>query len=397
MRKCGAKSGEQDIVSKKEGVRMKGWRTSRNPFAVLSPDAEEEEEEEEEEREEEDSSDESNDASESDENESYSRSSDSGTDNTTDSKKRQRQTEKKKKKRKRKKKQDKKERRSNNDDGMEIDVPDRRDEDEGGAKKKAARRESKRRRRERRKEKKKKLAALKPQSKSAVRGVVTSWLKDKNLTCTVREAVILKTLGASWDAWRRPHSTQGDRTRALHLLAVLIYRLFGPAMFDVRVVLRSGSFDHVGGFPRGQWLDLLYNVDARAMILTALPEELRRTFHESTMTTADIESHFSRIANTSSDSNKPTKENIAGKVTRLDVALDIMRRVNEDSREFQTHSFQWSRKKRKLGAGAASADFNDGKFNFDDYYSTMRSQSKGYATGRDATNRDHAKHAGGQL
>ena len=230
-----------------------------------------------------------------------------------------------------------------------------------------------------------------------MRGVVTSWLKDKNLTCTVREAVILKTLGASWDAWRRPHSTQGDRTRALHLLAVLIYRLFGPAMFDVRVVLRSGSFDHIGGFPRGQWLDLLYNVDARAMILTALPEELRRTFHESTMTTADIESHFSRIANTSSDSNKPTKENIAGKVTRLDVALDIMRRVNEDSREFQTHSFQWSRKKRELGAGAASADFNDGKFNFDNYYSTMRSQSKGYATGRDATNRDHAKHAGGQL
>ena len=43
MRKCGAKSGEQDIVSKKEGIRMKGWRTSRNPFAVLSPDAEEEE------------------------------------------------------------------------------------------------------------------------------------------------------------------------------------------------------------------------------------------------------------------------------------------------------------------------------------------------------------------
>ena len=113
MRKCGAKSGEQDIVSKKEGVRMKGWRTSRNPFAVLSPDAEEEEDWEEEE----DSSDESND-------ESNSRSSDSGTDNTTDSKKRQRQTEKKKKKRKRKKKQDKKERRSNNDDGMEIDVPE---------------------------------------------------------------------------------------------------------------------------------------------------------------------------------------------------------------------------------------------------------------------------------
>ena len=112
VRKCEAKSGEQDIASKKEGVRMKGWRTSRNPFAVLSPDAEEEEdweeeeeEEEEEEREEEereeeeDSSDESND-------ESNSRSSDSGTDNTTDSKKRQWQTEKKKKKRKRKKKQD---------------------------------------------------------------------------------------------------------------------------------------------------------------------------------------------------------------------------------------------------------------------------------------------------
>ena len=69
---------------------------------------------------------------------------------------------------------------------MNIEVSDRSDEDgdEGGEKKKATTWDSKRRRRERHKEKKKKLAALKPLSRSAVREVVTSWLKDKNLTCT---------------------------------------------------------------------------------------------------------------------------------------------------------------------------------------------------------------------
>ena len=63
---------------------------------------------------------------------------------------------------------------------------DRSDEDgdEGGGKKKATTWDSKRRRRERHKEKKKKLAALKPLSRSAVCEVITSWLKDKNLTCT---------------------------------------------------------------------------------------------------------------------------------------------------------------------------------------------------------------------
>ena len=69
---------------------------------------------------------------------------------------------------------------------MDIEVSDRSDEDgdEGDEKKKATARESKRRRRERHREKKKRLAALKPLSRSAVREVVTSWLKDKNLTCT---------------------------------------------------------------------------------------------------------------------------------------------------------------------------------------------------------------------
>ena len=191
VRKCGAKSDERDTASKKEGVSTKGL--SRNSFTLLFDDSEEEEEEEEE-----DIGDESNDASTSedsssaneddDENESNSRSSDSGADNTSDSKKRQRQTEKKKEKRKRKRRKKKKDKkkRSSKDGEMNIEVSDRSDEDgdEGDEKKKATARESKRRRRGRHREKKKRLAALKPLSRSAVREVVTSWLKDKNLTCT---------------------------------------------------------------------------------------------------------------------------------------------------------------------------------------------------------------------
>ena len=65
-----------------------------------------------------------------------------------------------------------------------------------------------------------------------------------------QEATILKIIGSSWNAWRRPHQTQRDRTEALRLLSVMIYRLFGRFMFDVRAL----RVQHFGGFPTNQWL-----------------------------------------------------------------------------------------------------------------------------------------------
>jgi hypothetical protein len=42
----------------------------------------------------------------------------------------------------------------------------------------------------------------------------------------VREAKALEVIGGAWVAWCKPHSTEADRTRKLHLLGVLIRRLF---------------------------------------------------------------------------------------------------------------------------------------------------------------------------
>jgi hypothetical protein len=93
----------------------------------------------------------------------------------------------------------------------------------------------------------------------------------------VRDAKALEVIGGAWVAWCKPHSTEADRTRKPHLLGVLIRRLFGKNLHDTGVLARQ----FYAGFPTRQWPNLLANVDARAVFMTSLPLEQRKSYKTS--------------------------------------------------------------------------------------------------------------------
>jgi len=174
------------------------------------------------------------------------------------------------------------------------------------------------------------------------------WAKMKELGY-VREAKVLEIMGGAYAAWCKPHSTEGDRTRSLHLLTVMVHRLFGAGMVDVRV-LTCHSF---GGFPCRQWLDFIANADARAALLDSLNEEERKLFKETSMTTISVESSFSLLPSSLGSSAKPPATQIQGKAPKLDAVRDI-------KRDPGTCTFQWSKRKRKAGDLFGGGSWNDG-------------------------------------
>jgi hypothetical protein len=174
------------------------------------------------------------------------------------------------------------------------------------------------------------------------------WAKMKELGY-VREAKVLEIMGGAYAAWCKPHSTEGDRTRSLHLLTVMVHRLFGAGLVDVRV-LTCHSF---GGFPCRQWLDFIANADARAALLDSLNEEERKLFKETSMTTISVESSFSLLPSSLGSSAKPPATQIQGKAPKLDAVRDI-------KRDPGTCTFQWSKRKRKAGDLFGGGSWNDG-------------------------------------
>ena len=86
-------------------------------------------------------------------------------------------------------------------------------------------------------------------------------LKNKNF----REATILKVVGRSWEAWKRPGQTQADRTESLGYLKALVLRLFGRFIHSASALTSL----HQGGFPTKQWLDLCFNVEHDSTPLSA--------------------------------------------------------------------------------------------------------------------------------
>lgn len=63
-----------------------------------------------------------------------------------------------------------------------------------------------------------------------------------------RDALVIRIIGRAWRAITQPHFTQASRTKALYLLAFLIYRVFGNDLYDVRV-LRKQQY---AGYPLHQ-------------------------------------------------------------------------------------------------------------------------------------------------
>jgi hypothetical protein len=174
------------------------------------------------------------------------------------------------------------------------------------------------------------------------------WAKMKELGY-VREAKVLEIMGGAYAAWCKPHSTEGDRTRSLHLLTVMVHRLLGAGFMDVRV-LTCKSF---GGFPCRQWLDFIANADARAALLDSLTEAERALFKETSMTTISVESSFSLLPSSLGSSAKPPATQIQGNAPKLDAVRDIKRNPG-------TAEYKWSRRKRKAGDLCGGGRWNDG-------------------------------------
>ena len=153
----------------------------------------------------------------------------------------------------------------------------------------------------------------------------------------MRTAKVLEVVGGAYAVWCMPGSTEATHTRSLHLLIVLVQRLFGGNLDDV-TVLTSMSFE---GFPTKQWLDLLANVDANAMFLTRLSPELRATFKTLALSTHHVESSFSQIPQASGSSVKPSVSELQGRAQKLDQAASFKR--NQD----HNLTFRFSKLKQK--------------------------------------------------
>ena len=163
----------------------------------------------------------------------------------------------------------------------------------------------------------------------------------------VREAKALEVIGGAWVTWCKPHSTEGDRTRKLHLLGLLIRRLFGKNLHDTGV-LASQFF---AGFPTRQLLNLLANVDARAVFMKLLWLEQRKSYKTLVQSTTPCESSFSQIPQVRGTSTKPPVSEIQGKAPKLDRISDIKRTQSEYGLTFRHSKRKKRRALRKLGRG----------------------------------------------
>ena len=169
-----------------------------------------------------------------------------------------------------------------------------------------------------------------------------------------REAVILKILGMNCEAWSMPHQTEAARTQALHLTALLVYRLFGDGIGSAQCLGRA----QFGGIPLKQWLELLYNADARKQIVTSLTGAQRRSFCEGSITTRLNESYFSQQASSNTAGMKANVLTVQQRSHQHDVVFDFKLKAQEDDSPFANRV---SKRQRKDG-GMGYQKWNDGSF-----------------------------------
>jgi hypothetical protein len=169
-----------------------------------------------------------------------------------------------------------------------------------------------------------------------------------------REAVILKILGMNCEAWSMPHQTEAARTQALHLTALLVYRLFGDGIESAQCLGRA----QFGGIPLKQWLELLYNADARKQIVTSLTGAQRRSFCEGSITTRLNESYFSQQASSNTAGMKANVLTVQQRSHQHDVVFDFKLKAQEDDSPFANRV---SKRQRKDG-GMGYQKWNDGSF-----------------------------------
>ena len=188
----------------------------------------------------------------------------------------------------------------------------------------------------------------------------------------VREAKVLEILRGSYRAWCRPHSTEADRTRSLHLLGIMVRRLWGDNLNDVN----SLTSEHYGGFPTKQWLNLLGNADAQSTFLSRLSFNQRQSFKLLCLSTIHLESSFSQIPQSSGSSLKPSASELQGKAHKLDAVAAIKRR--QDHRIV----FRWSKRKQRFIDESSGGSWNDGEDDGGKYYKDRRARARRYTINR---------------
>jgi hypothetical protein len=169
----------------------------------------------------------------------------------------------------------------------------------------------------------------------------------------MREAVIMEIIGDSVEAWHVPHQTEALRSEALHMVSILVYRLFGDGLRNAQCLGRQ----FFGGLPCKQWLDLVYNADARRMLLCATPWPHRQAVVESSLGTGGCESHFASEASCSTSGHKADVQTIQQRTIQLDVAAQFKLEAQQD--EHGAFGARMSKRQCKDGA-AKNNDWNNG-------------------------------------
>lgn len=193
------------------------------------------------------------------------------------------------------------------------------------------------------------------------------------------EATVLEVLGRAWGACRRPNHAPGERTRAFHIIKILVHRVLGAHMEDVTSLHASCE----RGVLVKQLLDLLSNADARTARLEALDKHDRSAYKESADSTRHVESSFSALV---TDGEKPTADVIQGRVVHLEGAQYLKRKYRGSFEVIGT------KRKRKLDPVGDSRTWNV----YDAaktaaWYKDNAKRVKGYIVGRASSARDNAK------
>ena len=199
-------------------------------------------------------------------------------------------------------------------------------------------------------------------------------LTSTSLVCSLRElgytreAVILKILGRGVEAWSTPHQTEAARSKALHLLTLLVYRLFGDGLRSTQCLGRA-TF---GGLECKQWLDLVCNADARVQLLRSTPWPLRGSVVDSALGTGNCESRFSTEASVNSSGHKADVLTIQQRAIQLDVAMQFKLGAHESESAYRARI---SKRQRKAGEGT-SVKWNDGTFSRANYDKDLQARAR---------------------
>jgi hypothetical protein len=181
-----------------------------------------------------------------------------------------------------------------------------------------------------------------------------------------------------------PHQTEATRSEALHLVTLLVYRLFGGGFRSTQCLGR----DFFGGLPLKQWPGLVSNEDARLQILSSVASQLRRIIVESASGTGSCESRFSMEASCNHSGHKASALAIQHRASQLDVAMQFKLGAQEDDSAFKTRV---SKRQRKDGE-KKRVTWNGGSFERKAHDKGLQTRARQYNGGHNNhTTRDFVK------